>query len=118
MGSTVTSLIVCLPVHDTRINKKESPFFLLYVRDPRLPTDSVLGSTTEAYLVDMEDYRSEFLISLAKAQKLALEHIRKAQAKQKKFYDRAAVSSKYRGDRVKDWKLARSYTMDLTASSV
>ena len=99
---------------------KESPFFLLYGRDPRLPTESVLGSTREAYLVDMEDYRSEFLISLARAQKLALENIRKAQEKQKEFYDRAAESPKYRlGDRVmvympgdvagKDWKLARPY---------
>ena len=99
---------------------KDSPFFLLYGRDPRLPTESVLGNITEAYLVDMEDYRSEFLISLGKAQKLALENIRKAQEKQKEFYDRAAVSSRYRiGDRVmvympgdvagKDWKLARPY---------
>ena len=62
---------------------KESPFFLLYGCDPRLPTESVLGTTKEAYLVDMEDYRSEFVISLAKAQKLALENIRKAQEKQK-----------------------------------
>ena len=98
---------------------KESPFFLLYGRDPRLPTESVLGTTREAYLVDLEDYRSEFLITLARAQKLALENIRKAQEKQK-FYDRAARSPKYRlGDRVmvympgdvagKDWKLARPY---------
>ena len=99
---------------------KESPFFLLYGRDPRLPTESVLGTTNAAYLVDMEDYRSEFLLSLAKAQKLALENIRKAQSKQKEFYDRASENPKYRiGDRVmtympgditgKDWKLARPY---------
>ena len=99
---------------------KESPFFLLYGCDPRLPTESVLGSTNEAYLVDMEDYRSEFLISLGKAQKLALENIRKAQEKQKQYYDRASENPKYRiGDRVmvympgdvagKDWKLARPY---------
>ena len=76
MGSTVISLIVAYQFM-TQESTKESPFFLLYGRDPRLPTESVLGSTTEAYLVDMEDYRSEFLINLAKAQKLALEHIRK-----------------------------------------
>ena len=92
----------------------------MYGRDPRLPTESVLGTTNEVYLVDMEDYRSEFLISMAKAQKLALENIRKAQRKQKEFYDRASVNPKYRvGDRVmiympgdvagKDWKLARPY---------
>ena len=80
---------------------KESPFFLLYGCDPRLPTESVLGTTNAAYLVDMEDYRNEFLLSLAKAQKLALENIRKAQSKQKEFYDRVSENPKYRiGDRV------------------
>ena len=85
-----------------------------------MPTESVLGTTNEAYLVDMEDYRSEFLISLAKAQKLALENIRKAQCKQKEFYDQASENPKYQiGDRMmvympgdingKDWKLARPY---------
>ena len=68
----------------------------------------------------MEDYRSEFLISQVKAQKLALENIQKAQCKQKEVYDRASENPKYRiGDRVmvymprdvsgKDWKLARPY---------
>ena len=62
---------------------KESPFILLYGRDPRVPTESVLGTAREAYLVDMEDYRSEFLITLVRAQTLALENIRKAQEKLK-----------------------------------
>lgn len=80
MGSTTTYFIVCILIYGTRIYQRKP--FLLYGRDPCLPTESVLGSTREAYLVDMEDYRSEFLISLAKAQKLALENIRKAQEKQ------------------------------------
>ena len=66
---------------------RKSPFFLLYGRDPRLPTGSVLDEVEPAYLVDMEDYRTEFLVSLAKAKKIALENIRQAQAKQKEFYD-------------------------------
>ena len=39
--------------------------------------------------MDMEDYRTEFLVSLAKAKKIALENIRQVQAKQKEkeFYD-------------------------------
>ena len=99
LGSTTTYFTVCVSIHGARITK-ESPFFLLYGCDPQLPIESVLGTTKEAYLVDMEDYRSEFVIGLAKAQKLALESIRKAQEKQKGYYDRATESPKYRiGDR-------------------
>ena len=99
---------------------KESPFFLLYGRDPRLPTGSVLDKVEPSYLVDMEDYRTEFLVSLAKAKKIALENIQKAQTKQKEFYDRQAGNPQYKlGERVmvympgdvtgKNWKLARPY---------
>lgn len=99
---------------------RESPFFLLYGRDPRLPTESVLGTLNEVYLVDMDDYRNEFLITMSKAQKFALENIRRAQEKEKRFYDRATKDPTYRvGERVmvympgdvagKDWKLARPY---------
>ena len=99
---------------------RERPFFLLYGRDPRLPTGSVLDEVEPAYLVDMKDYRTEFLVGLAKAKKLALENIRQAQAKQKEFYDRQVGNPQYRlGERVmvympgdvtgKNWKLARPY---------
>ena len=54
---------------------RESPFFSLYGHDPQLPTRSVVDEVEPAYLVDMEDYRTEFLIGLAKAKKLALENI-------------------------------------------
>jgi hypothetical protein len=80
----------------------------------------VLDEVEPAYLVDMEDYRSEFLVGLAKAKKIALETIQQAQAKQKEFYDRQAGNPQYRlGERVmvympgdvtgKSWKLARPY---------
>ena len=102
---------------------KESPFFLLYGHTWSLITDlktSVLNNVNPAYLVDMEDYKSEFLVSLSKAHKIALENIRKAQTKQKEFYDRHAGDHKFKvGERVmvympgdvtgKDWKLARPY---------
>ena len=40
---------------------KESPFFLLYGRDPRLPTETALSETVTPYLVDLEDYRTELV---------------------------------------------------------
>ena len=57
---------------------KESPFFLLYDRDPRLPTGTILGQSRTTYLCDAEDYRTELFISLTKAQQLALESIKQA----------------------------------------
>ena len=37
------------------------------------------------YLVDMEDYRTQFLTGLAKAHKIALDDIRSSQVKQQEF---------------------------------
>ena len=99
---------------------RESPFFLLYGHDPWLPIGSVLDEVEPAYFVDMEDYRMELLVGLAKAKKVALENIRQAQAKQQEFYDRQAGNLQYQlGERVmvnmpgdvtgKNWKLARPY---------
>ena len=100
---------------------KESPFFLLYGRDPRLPTGTILEQTRTTYFCDAEDYQTELFINLTKAQQLALESIKQAQEKQRTFYDRQSSNSPhYRvGDRVmifmpsettgKDRKLARPY---------
>ena len=35
---------------------KESPFFLLYGRDPHVPSDSALNSLSTPCMVDLEDY--------------------------------------------------------------
>ena len=99
---------------------KESPFFLLYGRDPRLPSGSILDQTRPEYLVDMEDYRTELMVNLKSARELALSSIREAQRKQKTAYDQHSTSSVYQvGDRVmvympkevtgKDRKLARPF---------
>ena len=99
---------------------KESPFFLVYGRDRRLPTGSLLEQSPVAYPVDAEDYRTELVSTLIKTRELALESIQKAQEKQRRFYDRQSRNPKFQvGDRVmvfmpsetigKDRKLARPY---------
>ena len=99
---------------------RESPFFLLYGRDPRLPTGTQLDGARTEYLVDMDDYRTELVMSMAKAKKIALENICRAQRKQKEFYDRHSGETTYHvGERVmvympgtvsgKRWKIARPY---------
>ena len=81
---------------------KESPFFLLYGRDPRLPSGSMLDQTRPEYLVDMEDYIGQNSWWIWKtAWELALVNIKEAQQKQKTAYDHHSSSSVYKvGDRV------------------
>ena len=80
---------------------KESPFFLIYGRDPRLPTESALSQPRTAYMVDIDDYKTEFVTSLSEAWKIAQENIKVAQTKQKTQYDRRSKEPKYAiGDRV------------------
>jgi hypothetical protein len=99
---------------------KESPFFLLYGRDPRIPTETVLSKPVSPYLVDLEDYRTELMTKLSCAWSAAEQKIGKAQQKQKIQYDKKAKEPKLSiGTRVmvhmpsevqgKAWKLARPF---------
>ena len=64
-------------------SSKESPFFLLYGRDPRVPTSTVLTSRKSLYAVDIDDYKSELMVNLSQAWKLAQGNIKIAQEHQK-----------------------------------
>jgi hypothetical protein len=99
---------------------RESPFCLLYGRDPRVPTETGLSAVSQTYPVDIEDYRSELVTKLTDAWATAREHIKGAQDTQKIQYDRRAEKANVRvGDRVmvympsdvqgKERKLARPY---------
>ena len=69
---------------------KESPFFLLYGRDPALPTLDALSRERTPYMVDLDDYKTELTTGLASAWKLAQENIVEAQQRQKITYDKSA----------------------------
>jgi len=80
---------------------RESPFHLLYGRDPRLPTETVLSKPESPYQIDVEDYRSELVTRMSLAWRLAKERIERAQKAQKTQYDHHATDVKLRvGDRV------------------
>ena len=64
-----------------------SPFFVVYGRDPLLPNGSLLDKSPATYLLDVCEYRTELLLTPKKTHALALESIRNAQEKQRKFYD-------------------------------
>ena len=99
---------------------QESPFYLLYGRDPRLPTDAALAAPVHREDVDLDDYKAEVTSCLSDAWELARQHVKKAQKAQKRYYDRNTKDPGYRvGDRVfvfmpaakqgKDHKFARPY---------
>ena len=63
---------------------KESPFFLLYGRDPALPTLDALSRERTPYMIDVDDYKTA---GLSSAWKLAQQNIGNAQHHQKSSYD-------------------------------
>ena len=66
---------------------QDSPFFLLYGRDPRTPTETALSQPTTPYQVDLSDYKMELVANLSDALAIAHSHIDSAQKKQKQQYD-------------------------------
>lgn len=79
----------------------ESPFFLLYGHDARIPCESTLSTTCTVYQVDINDYKSELVHGLSEAWKLARSEMQKSQKKQKYQYDRCSKQRNFQaGDRV------------------
>ena len=98
----------------------ESPFYLLYGRNPRLPTDEVLKTPVDRRNIDLRDYKEEMTHRFSTAWQLAQAEISKAQGWQKKLHDKGAKQPILQvGDRVfvynpskkqgKAYKLARSF---------
>ena len=96
---------------------QESPFFLLYGRDPRTPTETALSQPRTPYQVDISDYKTELVANLSDAWALAHQHIAHAQRHQKNQYDKHSRELMWQvGDRAmvgtirgKAWKFARAF---------
>ena len=69
---------------------EESPFFLLYGRDPQQPTELVLTPAAVRENVNLDDYKLRMVQSMNEAWNLAQSNLKKAQKKQKKQHDRNA----------------------------
>ena len=64
----------------------ESPFFLVYGRDPRLPIDIALDKEYDTYL-DTNDYRADVVSRLEAAISLVRDNVQLAQQKRKQYFD-------------------------------
>ena len=79
---------------------RESPFVLLYGRDPRLPSE-VVNPSVNRQEIDIDTYKGEVVANLSDAWDLARTHIKKAQDRQKSAHDQRARVPKYQvGERV------------------
>ena len=79
----------------------ESPFFLLYGRDPRLPTETVLSPPKDEQVLDLDDYKSTLVREMNSAWKSARDSVCKAQTRQKQHYDKLERNSEFHvGERV------------------
>ena len=81
----------------TQESTKESPFYLMYGRDPWLPTALEMNDMS-CEEMDVDSYKREVSTKLSEAWELAK---KKAQSKQKALYDRQTKSPQFSvGDRV------------------
>ena len=79
----------------------ESPFFLLYGRDPRLPIELALSPPAECYHTHLDDYKSRMIQAMSQAWTQAKKMIGKAQQRQKTQHDRSSKNANFQvGDRV------------------
>ena len=80
---------------------RESPFFMVYGRDPVLPTDEALSKPADCCYNDADDYRSEVLTNLQDAWSRAKKNVEQAQKRQKKQHDKKSHMPEFaEGDRV------------------
>ncbi len=78
----------------------ESSLFLLYGRDPRLPTPAALSPAKMREEIDLKEYEVELATRMSTAWELAKKSVKKAQKRQKKYYDQKMKSSQFQvGDR-------------------
>ena len=79
----------------------DSPFFLLYGRDPQLPRDAALVSLPFQPAIHVDDYKTMMVQHTSNAWWLARDNVSKAQKKQKVQHDRHAIPAEFDvGDRV------------------
>ena len=88
LGSTKLPFVLFSYRASQQQSTQESPFFLLYGRDPRLPTDAILCPSNTRTLTDLREYGCDLAQKMSDAWEVARQCIGKAQRRQKSYYDR------------------------------
>lgn len=79
----------------------ESPFLLVYGRDPQLPMELALSPPVERDWVQLDDYKSRMVRAMSEMWETAKPMVKKAQKKQKAHHDRTSRNADFKiGDRV------------------
>jgi predicted aspartyl protease len=80
----------------------DSPYFLMYGREPILPLDNQLHSTDSSEMFSsVSEYRTKLISVLEEARRLAIEHTQKAHMLQKDRYDSQHINTQFiAGERV------------------
>ena len=73
----------------------ESPFRLLYGRDPQLPTETALCPPVQRETVQLDSYNAMMINMMGKMWEVAQQNVRKAQKKQKAYYDRKSTADEF-----------------------
>ena len=88
---------------------QESPFYLLYGMDPRLPVPAALSPETTRVTTNLKEYGLEFHMKMAQAWELARASVGRAQRRQKVAYDQKSREPSFReGERVFLYKPAEN----------
>ena len=93
LGQTGTCIFsnFSLPIESTpQDSTGEAPFFLLYGRDARLPTETAISQPLTPYQENLHDYRVGLVAGLSEAWDNARQNIGKAQRRQKAQDDKKA----------------------------
>lgn len=67
-----------------QVSTQESPFFLLYGRDPQLPTSVLNDPPTEREELDVDNYESHLSIFMDEAWEIARANVQQTQKRQKR----------------------------------
>ena len=86
--------VLMLIEHLCRLQHGSRLSFLLYGRDPTLPTLEALSHERSPYTIHLDDYKTDLMVGLSSAWNTARECIEQSQECQKFAYDKAAKDPK------------------------